>query len=203
MNRYVIGRASTGEILRSVSCDSSQLDGQVLAGEVLDLSDDAEASSHYFAGGALVAYTPEQAAAKARRPADCVWSNATMAWKDQRSLDQARMDRWQVIKAQRTAREFGGFTWDGSTFDSDTESQSRIQGAAQLATLAKLAGQPFEVDWTLADNSVRTLSGDDMLAVGQAMGRHVMAVHGAGRALRARIESAETLEEVEAATWPV
>jgi hypothetical protein len=118
------------------------------------------------------------------------------------NLATAKAKRWAVIKATRATAEFGGFEWDTSTFDSDPQSQSRIQGGAQLATLAMLASQPFSVDWTLADNTVRTLSGADMIAVGQAMGVHIMTVHGAGRALREAIETATTVTEVEAVSWP-
>lgn len=100
-----------------------------------------------------------------------------MSWVDPRTLAQHQADKWTAIKAARDAIEFGGFTWDGSTFDSDPQSQSRIQGAAQLATLAMIASQAFSVDWTLATNAVRTLTGADMLAVGQAMGVHIMTTH--------------------------
>lgn len=117
-------------------------------------------------------------------------------------LQEVRAAKWNEIKQARDAAEFGGFTWDGSRFDSDSESQSRIQGAAQLATLAQLASQTFSVDWTLQDNTVRTLSGADMIAAGTAMGQHIMAVHAIGRVLRAQIEEATTLGEVEAVQWP-
>jgi len=127
----------------------------------------------------------------------------TFEWIDERTLDQAKTDQWSKVKAARDAAEFGGFAWDGSTFDSDVVSQSRIQGASQLATLAALASEPFSVDWTLADNTVRTLSGADMLAAGQAMGVHIMTVHETGRTLRAAIEAATTIAEVESIDWPV
>lgn len=110
---------------------------------------------------------------------------------------------WERIKAERSAREYSGFEWDGSRFDSDAESQRRIQGAAQLAMLAQAAGQPFSIDWTLADNSVRTLSGADMIAVGTAMGVHVATVHTIGRQLRAAINAAQTPEEIETVEWPL
>lgn len=71
-----------------------------------------------------------------------------------------------------------------------------------MATLAAQAGQPFSIDWTLADNTVRTLSGADMIAAGQAMALHIEAQHETGRAVRAAIMAATTLAEVDAVQWP-
>ncbi len=121
---------------------------------------------------------------------------------DLRDMTRRKLDHWRAIKRARDAAEFGGFTWDGSIFDSDEKSQSRIQGAAQLATLAALASQAFSVDWTLADNSVRTLTGAQMLEVGTAMGVHIMTTHATGRSLRDSIEATTTTEALELITWP-
>ncbi len=125
-----------------------------------------------------------------------------LAWVNTDTVEQARSRRWAVIKAQRDAVEFGGFTWDGSAFDSDAQSQPRIMGAVQMATLAAAAGQSFGLAWTLADNSVRTLDGADMIAVGLALGAHVGTAHAIARTLREQIEAAATVEDVAAIDWP-
>lgn len=117
------------------------------------------------------------------------------------TLDGARVRAWLGLKKARDDAEFGGFDWDGSRFDSDAVSQSRIQGSAQLATLAVLADQPFSVPWTLADNSVRTLDRSDMLAVGQAMGVHIMDVHAHGRHLRDEVVAAPDASAVTEIIW--
>lgn len=109
--------------------------------------------------------------------------------------------KWARIKALRDAAEEAGFVWDGSTFDSDKTSQSRIQGAAQLATLAQMTGSPFSIDWTLADNTVRTLTAADMIAVGTAMGVHISTQHAIGRIKRQQIDAATTPEELDAIQW--
>lgn len=123
----------------------------------------------------------------------------TQQWTDQRSLDEVKRHRWNGIKQERAQREYVGFAWDGSTFDSDPVSQSRIQGAVQLAGLDPVA---FSIDWTLADNTVRTLSGADMVAVGVTLAQHVNGLHVIARGLRAQIESATTIAEVESVVWP-
>lgn len=130
------------------------------------------------------------------------WNWNGTDWNQTFTLVELKAFAWDRIKACRDVAEFSGFVWDGSTFDSDQISQSRVQGGAQLATLAALASQAFSVPWTLQDNSVRVLSGSDMLAAGEAMGIHVITVHGIGRALRDAIEAATTQEELEAIVWP-
>lgn len=201
--RYVLAVEATGEIVRTVSCVAEQVAVQAQAGEVLLPSGDATPNTHYVDDGAVVAYTEVQREAKAARPTHpAEWSNTAMAWVDLRDLDAVKADKWTELKAARDVAEFGGFAWDGSTFDSDAISQSRIQGAAQLATLAMLASEGFSIDWTCADNSVRTLSGADMIAVGTAMGTHIGTVHAIGRTLRAAIDAAELVDDLEEITWP-
>lgn len=122
-------------------------------------------------------------------------------WQDARTLEQIKEHHWVEIKKERDRREFSTFTWDGSVFDCDQHSQQRIQGAAQLATLAQLTNDPFEIDWTLNDNTVRTLSASEMIAVGTAMGVHVSTLHATGRVLRQAIEAATTKADVLAVSW--
>lgn len=118
------------------------------------------------------------------------------------SLEDAKTLHWSEIKRQRSEIEYGGFVWDGSTFDSDETSRGRIQGAVSLALIAQGAGQPFSIDWTLADNTTRTLSGEEMIAVGLALGTHVATAFEIARQLREQIDAATTLQEVFAVVWP-
>ena len=119
------------------------------------------------------------------------------AWVDPRTLDDIKLAKWEIIKQARSSAEFGGFTWDGSPFDSDAISQSRIQGALQLAAMVP----GFTVDWTLANNSARNLNAADLANVGAALGMHVAAQHAKARLLRSQIEAATTVAEVDAVTW--
>lgn len=117
-------------------------------------------------------------------------------------LETARARRWALIKAERELAEFGPLTWDGSTFDANPQAQARIQGAAQLAALALQAGTPLQQDWTLADNTVRTLSAQQLLDLGRALGEQIGAAHATARGLRAAIEAAQTVDEISAVVWP-
>lgn len=160
---------------------------------VLEVGAEVTDATHYIDGSAVA--FPVQG-----NPAQ-TWDWTAKAWVDQRSLDDVKAAKWTEIKAAREAIEYGSFTWDGSTFDADPVSTSRIMGAFALALAAQAAGQPYSQDWTLADNTTRTLSAADMLTVGAALGARVAGAFATASTLRAQIEAATTIEEVEDVTW--
>lgn len=115
------------------------------------------------------------------------------------TLQAARDRAWTAIKAARAAAEEGSFIFDGGSYQAD---KLRITGAVQLATLAKAAGQPFVETWTLTDNTTRELDADQVIALGMALGQYVSSLYATGRALRADIDAAETIDAVAAVRWP-
>lgn len=188
--RYCIHDAN-GRILRYGMAPDSLRPLLEQQGSVLDLGDGScDDATQYVENGQLVDMPP-------RPSANHVFDYDTKQWADPRTLEELKAAKWEEIKAARDVAEFGGFTWDGSTFDSDSASQQRIIGAAQLAAL----DTSFVIDWTLADNTVRTLNASEMIAVGEALGIHVNAQHVKGRTLRQQIEQATTKAEVEAVAW--
>lgn len=114
-------------------------------------------------------------------------------------IEGAKARKWAQIKHIRKQRELAPFTVNGNTYDAD---KARISGAVQLALLAQMADQPFTINWTLADNSVVSLDGAAVIAVGTALGAMVNSVHDIARSLRMRIDMASTIEEIEAIAWP-
>lgn len=142
---------------------------------------------------------PDVADAEAAMIVSGVFAGGSLVADEGGGLAARRTRQWAVLKQQREAREYGGFTWDGSTFDSDPESRSRIMGAVQLALMAASMQQPFERTWVLADNSTRVLSGSDMIAVGLALGQHVGALFDQGVVLR---QAVSTSTEPEGIGWP-
>jgi hypothetical protein len=125
------------------------------------------------------------------------FSYATKQWEDPRTLADLKAAQWNLIKQARSAAEYAGFTWDGSTFDSDTLSQNRITGAVTLAQLSP----GFTINWTLADNSTRTLNQADMIATGVALGVHVQTQFAKAQGLRLQIDAASTPGQVAAVVW--
>ena len=118
------------------------------------------------------------------------------------SLETAKALKWEQIKAQRTALEEGGFDIAGvGRFDSNKESQSKILGASLSAKIASDSGQPYEVNWTLTDNTVALLDAAAMIDVGFKLLAHLDAAHQRSRALYTEIQAAETVEAVNAITW--
>ncbi len=111
------------------------------------------------------------------------------AWIDPRTLDQIKDQKWEKIKSQRDAFEFGGFDFEGGIYDSDQVSQGRIMGAA-------LAG--VDQVWTLADNTTVSLTALQLQQLYQASQAHIANAHERGRIARQLIYEAETIEQVEA-----
>jgi hypothetical protein len=194
MKQYIVAGAE-GQILRSGTCQDEAVSGQAADGETAFVTTDtAGVEAYYVQDGVLHP--------KGTQPSDNhTFDYTTKTWVDPRTLADLKTAKWAEIKAARDSAEFGTFSWDGASFDSDAASQSRIQGAAQLATLATINSQPFSIDWTLADNAVRTLAAADMSAVGMAMGVHINTQHTLARLKRVAIEAAATPAEVDAVSW--
>lgn len=197
MTEFSIYQISTGEVVRYGSSNVPLSTVVVASGEGI-VEGEFPCDTYYISDGVQVKYTPEQATAKAQITGFLSqWSNTTMQWIDTRTLQAIKTSQWETIKQARSAAEYAGFAWDGSTFDSDATSQNRITGAVTLAQMSAA----FSVDWILADNTVRTLNQSDMLQVGAALGAHVAAQFSTGVARRAQIDAATTKEAVEAITW--
>lgn len=110
-------------------------------------------------------------------------------WIDPRTIDHFRAVKWEAIKVERDALEFGGFEFEGGVYDSDQVSQGRIMGAA-------VAG--VDQVWTLADNTTVALSALQLQQLYAALQARIASVHESGRIARQLIFEAETKEEVEA-----
>lgn len=122
-------------------------------------------------------------------------------------VEGARAALWEKVKAKRFAVEEGGCPTPLGPMDSDPVSQQKINGAVTMYMVAAGAGQPFSIDWTMADNSTVTHDGPAIVAAGVAMGTHVATCHAVAIALRAQIAACTTFEgldaiDIEGAPWP-
>ena len=118
------------------------------------------------------------------------------------SLEIAKERLWNEIKQERDEKEASGFPYLDTIFDSDSRSVQRIVGAVLAAQAAVANGQAFTIDWTVADNSVRTLDASMVIGMPVALAGYADELHETSRVLRAQIEAAETVEEVKAVVWP-
>ena len=177
IEQVIVFEKATGRV---VSSGTTQLP-QSLVSDTVDVLVGAQArpGASYVEGGCVVEIPVKPSVHH-------VFDWAGKAWIDPRSLQDFKVARWVEVRRERDVAEFGGFSWDGSRFDSDALSQQRITGAVTLAMM----NSAFSIDWTLADNTARTLTAADMIAVGVALGQHVNACHETARVLRGEIESA-------------
>lgn len=96
--RYVFCDIDTGEVMGWMSADHDLGAVHVPDGQLAFESLEATAATHYCDGYLLRAYTPEQAALKATRPAyPARWSNESCTWLDLRTLDGARDEAAQAV----------------------------------------------------------------------------------------------------------
>lgn len=111
------------------------------------------------------------------------------------------------VNAERDRRETGAFPYQGKLLDGDERSVKRILTSVQAAQLALAAGEPFDIDWVCADNSILQLDAQGMIGVPAAMAAHGYALHMHGREIKAQIDAAsdlDALEEIDpSAGWPV
>jgi hypothetical protein len=155
-------------------------------------SEELHPYTHYVENGALVVMP-------AQPSPNHVFDYVAKQWYDPRTLDQLKAEKWAAIKAEREVREYAGFVWDGSTFDSDQIAQARITGAVTLATLSS----SFATVWTLADNTTHALNAAAMIAVGVALGTHVQTQFAVATELRSLIDAATTPEQLSVIGWPL
>lgn len=122
---------------------------------------------------------------------DCETGDAIEIEVSAPSLDDAKAALWSIVKTVRDQHIDGGVSVPGiGTFDSDPLSRSNINGAVTGALVAGQLGQPFEVSWKLADNSIETLDGPAMIAAGMAVMQHVAACHANSQVLGTAIMAA-------------
>ncbi len=122
-------------------------------------------------------------------------------------LTQHRLAKWEQVKAQRDACIDAGTTVPGiGPFDSNLTSRININGAVSMAQIAQAGGVPFEISWTMADNTVAVLDAPTMIAAGMAVGQHVSSCHEVAQAFRSQIEAAldrATLDAIDLTQgWP-
>lgn len=124
------------------------------------------------------------------------------AWIDPRTLADVKAKRWAEMKRHRDLLEASGFPYLGKRLDSDARSVQRINTAVQAAQAALAANQPFPIVWTCADNSLLDLDAAGVIGMPVALAIYADQLHQTCKALRAQLEAATTVPQVEAIAWP-
>jgi hypothetical protein len=120
-----------------------------------------------------------------------------VVWQDPRTEAQAREQKLAQLQAARDAVLFGSFTWDGSTFDSNADSQSRLMGLRVDAMLPTFTPR----GWRLANNTWRTLSAADAAGIWVALTEHMEAQFRRFEAREAAVNAAQGIPAIDAIQW--
>lgn len=117
----------------------------------------------------------------------------------------ARKARLRIaVNAEKVRRQNDVTTTPTGVVQCDADSRSAINSAAVSAMIADKAGEPFTIDWTLADDSTATLDGPGMIALAKAVNAHTSACHARARAIKSAIASAvnhAALDAIVKAGW--
>ena len=111
-----------------------------------------------------------------------------------KTLAEAKEAKKQAINQTSDSKEQAGFIYDGSPFDTNQISYMRLLGASQTAQTALAQGQAFSVEWTLADNSSRTMSAEDMLGIIPAFAMYSSTLHAKASELKAQVDAVAIAE---------
>ena len=182
MIRYFLSQ--DGEILRAIIGNREQFQVNTKDGEIfIDMCEAVISSSYY-------SFTEKRFITLSDAPSpQHVFDYEIKQWIDPRALEEIKAQKWAEIKSRRDQLEFGGFEFEGNSYDSDQVSQGRIMGAA-------IAG--VDQVWTLAGNTTVSLTASQLQQLYSVLQAHIASVHERGRIARQLISEAETKEEVEA-----
>lgn len=124
------------------------------------------------------------------------WDGVTHTWIP--DLIRAREEARNRITVARNAAELAGFNAYGKPFDSDPVAVQRISVAVQAA---QAMGEAFSIEWTCADDSTILLDYPQMMALPTYMAVAANVLHVKARTLKGVIDTADTIEEIEAVQW--
>lgn len=156
----------------------------------------------YWDGSHFVSYTEEQKAAKGRQMIlNKEWSNTTMTWEDSRSISQVKADQHLAVKEARQLEINSPLTTPYGVFQCRPEDRQNLADAVLLAKSLSDRALPSDTVWTLADNSVVTLTLEQLIDVGLLLGARTQSAHAKSRILRQNIDEASTTEAVLAVIW--
>lgn len=113
-------------------------------------------------------------------------------------LEELKLIKRAEINQARDAAEQGGFEYMGKVFDSDQVSCQRISCAAQAMALSP---KGTTITWTCQDNSTIDLTAQELMGLVVALAEWSNICHQKATQLKAMIENATSLEELENISW--
>lgn len=132
-----------------------------------------------------------------------VFDYATKQWRDPRTLQDHKNAKWAEIKRARSEAVAAPLLETPfGVFDADAVGLRNIESAVTgLREAAAINKAPASIEWTLADNSVVSLTHDGLSEVATLLLARGNAAHAKARQLRAQIESAGSVEALTTVAW--
>lgn len=110
----------------------------------------------------------------------------------EKTLEQLKADKILEFKSKRDTLELAPI----NNFDADEKSIMRINNAIIVLDITKQT-----VEWTLADNTTKNVTADDLRNVILAIGARSNELHEKYRLLKEQVEACTTKEELEEIQW--
>lgn len=196
MMEFTLYDPATGEVAQTGSCPDEAFELQARDG--LELIEGTYPSDRFFHDGqGMVEFPPQPSPVH-------VWDFGQSQWVDPRTLDDLKALRWEEMKVLRQQAIEAPLLTAYGVFDADPLSRQNIVNTAQLVQTAAQSLAPGEqptVEFTLADNTVATLTASQMVEVALTLASQVQGAYARGRQVRVAIAAATTREELDAVQW--
>lgn len=129
------------------------------------------------------------------------WDDTIKRWVATATLREVKREQAFRIKAAAKAEDQTDITIAGNVLNADAASRALLFQKVQIAQMAVADGQPFAVDWMLADETVVTLNANQVKAVVRAINAREDAIRAHAHTLLAAIKAATTSAEVGSIVW--
>lgn len=116
---------------------------------------------------------------------------------DIKNLDELKAAKIAELKAAWEREENGYFYYDGVRFNADAKARERISFIKDALTESGEDGVDF-VDY---DNNVHFYTLEDIKRLAAMLGDHIINCHADYNELKARVNAAQTVEQVKAIVW--
>lgn len=192
--KYTVYHEQTGQVIRWGEVPQEDFAAQAIFDDEAVIEGEYPGDKFYWNGQAMQDIPPQ--------PFGCVWDWDTKAWVA--DLAGARAAKWQEMKDARTAALTAPLATPYGAFDTDPASRANIVQTAQLMQTQAQSFAPSAaptVAFTLADNTVATLTAGQMVSVALLLAQQIQIAYDRGRQVRAAIEAATTAQEVQAVSW--
>lgn len=113
------------------------------------------------------------------------------------SLEEVKEVKIATLKESRDAEEVTPIEYEGNVFDYDDKARERMRIARQ----ALEDGLTDTLKWTLADNTVTDITIETFIGINNQAAIRSTQLHARYNELKAKVEQAQTVEEVSMVKW--